>query len=141
MTSPPLGSSKPPMIRNKVVLPQPLGPKREKNSPRLMSSETLSSAVTSPNRLVTPRTDTAVSELFTIVGRDMIRASAAGESSTFDTAPGFHPSVEIGRLLDSVVLDRSIEDSVAGFLLVLGREPRWAETRRRHISGQLGEVL
>ena len=38
--SPSSGSSKPPIIRRSVVLPQPLGPRSEKNSPRLMSSDT-----------------------------------------------------------------------------------------------------
>src|SRR5689334_5628655 len=55
---PSVGSSKPPIMRRTVVLPQPDGPRREKNSPRRMSSETPSTAATSPKRLVTPRIET-----------------------------------------------------------------------------------
>ena len=47
---PPLGSSKPPIIRSVVVLPQPDGPRSEKNSPLPTSSETPSTARTSRNR-------------------------------------------------------------------------------------------
>src|SRR5215207_4663746 len=50
---PALGSSNPAISRSRVVLPQPLGPSRAKNSPRAISSETPSTAVTSPKRLVT----------------------------------------------------------------------------------------
>ncbi len=47
---PAVGSSKPPIIRSVVVLPQPLGPSSEKNSPEPMSSEMPSTARTSPKR-------------------------------------------------------------------------------------------
>ena len=47
---PPVGSSKPPIIRRVVVLPQPDGPSSEKNSPLTTSSETPSTARTSRNR-------------------------------------------------------------------------------------------
>ena len=47
------GRSKPPSIRSKVVLPQPDGPRREKNSPFLMENETSSTAVSAPKRFVT----------------------------------------------------------------------------------------
>src|ERR1700687_3162603 len=39
-----------------VVLPAPLGPIRPQIAPRATSNETLSSAVTPPNRIVSPRT-------------------------------------------------------------------------------------
>ena len=48
------GCSNPPIIRRLVVLPQPLGPSSEKNSPSRISSETERTASTLPNRLVTP---------------------------------------------------------------------------------------
>ena len=57
---PPVGSSKPAIIRSIVVLPEPDGPSIEKNSPSAMSRSTPATAVTSPKRLVTPRSDTAV---------------------------------------------------------------------------------
>src|SRR5690625_199927 len=50
--SPSVGSSKPAMQRIVVVLPQPEGPSSAKNSPRLMVISTSSTAVTSPNFLV-----------------------------------------------------------------------------------------
>src|SRR5690606_10912887 len=42
-----------------VVLPQPEGPRREKNSTRSISSDTLSTAMTSSNFLVTCRSSTS----------------------------------------------------------------------------------
>ncbi len=55
---PSFGSSKPPIIRSSVVFPHPDGPRREKNSPFRMSSDTASTAATSPKRFVTPRIST-----------------------------------------------------------------------------------
>ena len=49
---PSLGSSKPASIRISVVLPQPEGPSRQKNSRSKISSDRLSTATTSPNRFV-----------------------------------------------------------------------------------------
>src|SRR5256886_2190652 len=48
------GSSKPATIRSVVVLPQPLGPSSEKNSPSPISSVTSSTARCVPKRLLTP---------------------------------------------------------------------------------------
>ena len=48
-----VGSSKPAIIRNVVVLPQPEGPRSEKNSPLPIFRLTWSTAVTSPNCFVT----------------------------------------------------------------------------------------
>ena len=61
---PAVGSSSPATIRRVVVLPQPDGPSREKNSPSPMVRLTSSTAVTSvpdrsPNRLTTPVNSTA----------------------------------------------------------------------------------
>src|SRR4028119_335360 len=50
---PSLGVSKPASIRMSVVLPQPEGPSRQKNSPSKMSSVRWSTATASPNRFVT----------------------------------------------------------------------------------------
>ena len=52
---PSVGSSKPAIIRSNVVLPQPDGPSKTKNSPDKMSRLTLSTAVTLPKRLETLR--------------------------------------------------------------------------------------
>src|SRR3954469_1669972 len=48
------GTSKPAIIRKLVVLPQPLGPRSEKNSPSAIESETSFTAATLPKPLVTP---------------------------------------------------------------------------------------
>jgi hypothetical protein len=48
------GCSKPPIMRSVVVFPQPLGPRREKNSPSRMSRETSRTAATLPKLLLTP---------------------------------------------------------------------------------------
>ncbi len=53
--SPELGATKPPITFRVVVLPQPEGPSRQKNSPSWMSRSTGSSAMALPYRLDTPR--------------------------------------------------------------------------------------
>ena len=52
--SPAEGVSKPAIIRISVVLPQPDGPRIEKNDPRGTPKLTSSTAVKGPNRLLTP---------------------------------------------------------------------------------------
>ena len=51
--APAVGISKPAIIFRIVVLPQPDGPSREKNSPRAMLKQASSTATKSPNRLAT----------------------------------------------------------------------------------------
>src|SRR5688572_15390047 len=53
--SPSSGTSSPARSRRVVVLPHPEGPRSEKNSPRPISSDTPSTAVCAPKRLVTDR--------------------------------------------------------------------------------------
>ena len=53
---PELGCSKPASMRSSVVLPQPDDPSRANISPLPIFSDTASTAVKSPNRLVTSRT-------------------------------------------------------------------------------------
>src|SRR4051794_34446584 len=48
------GVPKPASIRSSVVLPQPDGPSRAKNSPARISSDSLSTATKPPKRFVTP---------------------------------------------------------------------------------------
>ncbi len=52
-TSPSLGCSKPAIMRRLVVLPQPEGPRIERNSPALTARLFSTTAATSPKRLVT----------------------------------------------------------------------------------------
>ena len=58
-TVPEVGSLKPAIIRSVVVLPQPEGPSREKNSPAATSRSMPSTTRVPPNSLVRPRSDTA----------------------------------------------------------------------------------
>src|SRR5262249_12690183 len=51
--SPSVGSMNPEIIRRIVVLPQPLGPRKLKNSPCGMVTETRETAASSPNFLLT----------------------------------------------------------------------------------------
>src|SRR5258708_13628818 len=55
-TRPPSGRSNPATTLSSVVLPEPLGPRMVKSSPGAMSSDTPSSATTSPKRRVSPST-------------------------------------------------------------------------------------
>src|SRR5258705_2640140 len=58
-TRPPSGRSNPATTCNSVVWPEPLGPRMVKSSPGAMSSDTPSSATTSPKRRVSPSTPSA----------------------------------------------------------------------------------
>src|SRR5688572_16720593 len=53
-TDPASGFSKPATTFSSVVLPEPLGPRMVKSSPRATCNDTPSSAATSPNRLAAP---------------------------------------------------------------------------------------
>src|SRR5437773_3254332 len=57
--SPSSGCSKPAISRSDVVLPQPDGPSRERNSPCRTFRLTAFTAVSDPNRLVTARNSTS----------------------------------------------------------------------------------
>src|SRR5690348_13838535 len=57
--SPSSGCSKPAINRSEVVLPQPDGPRRDRNSPLRTFSVTALTAVSEPNRLVTARSSTS----------------------------------------------------------------------------------
>src|SRR5712671_2039892 len=65
VTAPSVGSISPPIILSRVLFPQPDGPSRQRNSPRLISSDTWSRASTvceargSPYRWVTFATEIA----------------------------------------------------------------------------------
>src|SRR5688572_3139028 len=62
--SPEVGSSKPPIIRSVVFLPQPDGPSRLKNSPSRTSRLMWSTATASPKRLTTSTSLTSTSGTF-----------------------------------------------------------------------------
>jgi hypothetical protein len=54
-TRPASGASKPAIMRSVVVLPQPDGPRREKNSPSAMASDTSSTARAAPAKTLVTR--------------------------------------------------------------------------------------
>src|SRR5206468_2674478 len=58
-TCPALGSSRPAMIFNTVVLPHPLGPSKVRNSPLLTRRENASTASTLPNDLLISTSSTS----------------------------------------------------------------------------------
>src|SRR5688572_16855145 len=62
-TRPESGSSKPAIMRSDVVLPQPDGPSREKNSPAAMSSVTPSTASTRPSKVLVTLSSLMVAEV------------------------------------------------------------------------------
>ena len=65
---PECGAIAPVSIRMVVVFPLPFGPRKPKISPRATSKSMPSTAVKSPKRLVSPRTETAVSAVVSNVG-------------------------------------------------------------------------
>src|ERR1039458_5358983 len=64
--SPALGSTKPAISRNVVVLPQPDGPSRQTRWPCSMVSEISSTTATVPYRLVRPRNSTDATQVLPI---------------------------------------------------------------------------
>src|SRR3990172_12408982 len=58
-TKPAFWGSRPATTRRRVVFPQPLGPRKQTNSPSPTESETLLRATTSPNFLAMPSSSTA----------------------------------------------------------------------------------
>src|SRR5947209_6086500 len=81
---PAVGSSKPPIIRSVVVLPQPEGPSRAKNFPRSISSEMSSTATTSSKRLVrcSSRTSATAAGVAITVSLALITSRLGGSDDT-----------------------------------------------------------
>src|SRR6266446_3990287 len=77
-TRPPSGLSKPATTFNSVVLPEPLGPRMVKSSPEAMSSDTPSSATTSPKRRVSPSTRSPPAFAAPILAAPILAANASG---------------------------------------------------------------
>src|SRR5688572_25820518 len=100
------------MMFSSVLFPQPDGPSRVRNSPCLISNDTLSSASTvrgapvSPKRCVTPRTEMAgASVAAAVVGAKFKRAPRSGYSlkPAQATQPGCLESVNFHRHEAAVV--------------------------------------
>src|SRR5262245_13467438 len=69
---PSVGVSNPPMQRKVVVLPQPLGPRSEKNSPSRTSNERGPTVTWGENRLVSPRTSRRPLGPATVLAQDLL---------------------------------------------------------------------
>src|SRR5690242_1237456 len=97
-----VGSSKPPIMRTVVVLPQPDGLRRAKKLPRAISSERLSTATTSSKRFVTSTRRTSAG---------LERGGAAGSvrSSTAIAAglPG-HVGTPVVELLPELEVEEAL---------------------------------
>src|SRR5262245_27346519 len=73
-TAPRFWRSRPAMMRRSVVLPHPLGPRKQTNSPGSTDSVTSRSATKAPNFLTTPSRATAAGRAATwLTGRDPLR--------------------------------------------------------------------
>src|SRR4029434_298179 len=81
-TCPASGSTSPATMRSTVLLPQPEGPSRERNSPGAASRETSATATTGPNALRSPETRSAGAAPLTAAD-----ASRARPGSPRDLAP------------------------------------------------------
>src|SRR6516225_9574520 len=120
MTIRPLsGISRPAIIRSKVVLPQPDGPSSANSAPRLIFSETSSTAATAPKCLCTPAT---------------LSSGMPGSFPRFEPRPGSgarplvfrrrrqvdeKPLADIrGRVDRGVVADRGLDQQGAGQIRV-----------------------
>src|SRR3954453_12955721 len=104
-TRPASGVSKPAIIRSVVVLPQPLGPSREKNSPSSISNVTSFTAGAVPKLLLTPASAIATRPL-----------EPMGESNAAKAARITGSQTEPGSVLEpgSRVSNRSTDDASAG---------------------------
>ena len=87
--------SKPPIRLRVVVLPQPLGPSSEKNSPLRISRSTRSSATTEPKRLPTSRSSTAELSMG-------IRGERTRAASPLSTGAGRRQRVAFGTLFAAI---------------------------------------
>src|SRR5262245_41911864 len=114
------GSTSPATMRSTVLLPQPEGPRSERNSPRSTSRETSSTATTAPKVLRSRRTLSAGRARLTVAG-----ALPARPGSPRDLAsPALGPLRELPR------------DEIG-----VGKVHARHDVRRRHELGQIGREL
>src|SRR5438105_8894326 len=103
------GVSKPAIIRSVVVLPQPLGPSSEKNSPSSIARLTSRTAAAFPKRLPTPS-----SAIATLRSACMRRVSHRRRGAGADGEPWTERGVRqrLPRLVDQALqrIDRSLGD-------------------------------
>src|SRR5262249_56398793 len=99
--APPDGVSNPAMQRSVVVLPQPLGPRSEKNSPSITSKDRGPTVTWGEYRLVSPRTSSSILGLTT-------GGPATGGPATALAQHLLVPAGEVGGavLIDLLVVER-----------------------------------
>ena len=103
------------MQRSKVVLPHPEGPSRHTSSPAATSSETLSSAVKAPKRLLTLRTFIGTPHLGNYAGaiRPAIVASRDSNADSFYFLADYHALIKCD---DPQRIQRSRQEIAATWL-------------------------
>src|SRR5882724_5388381 len=130
-TRPSSGRSKPAISRRVVVLPEPEGPSRVKNSPAGISRSTRSTATTSPYVLRMPSSRTSISAAG-------IGCAAGSDSASAGVAKRFLQQVEAA--LEQWVVDREGDEYANDVSVDTAREEDQAAVTgsRRHGFGQVG---
>src|SRR4051812_42864100 len=105
---PDVGASKPPIMRSVVVLPQPDGPSRLKNSPLTTSRSMWSTATVSPNALTTSTSLT--STVVTFVGTPEVQAR--GGASGAPVGRGYGSSWRVSNARHDVRALHMVRDSL-----------------------------
>src|SRR6266511_3295157 len=128
------GRSKPAMSLSVVVLPEPDGPSRVKNSPAGISRSTRSTATTSPYVLRMPSSRTSISAAG-------MGCAAGSDSASAGVAKRFLQQVE--STLEQRVVDREGDEDANDVSVDTAREEDQASLtcRRRHRLGQVGRRL
>src|SRR2546428_996527 len=125
------GRSKPAMSRSVVVLPEPDGPSRVKNSPPGISRSTRSTATTSPYDLRMPASRTSISAAG-------MECAAGSDSASAGVAKRFLQQVE--PALEQRAVDREGDEYANHVSVDTAREEDEAAVTcsRRHGFGQVG---
>src|SRR5712691_3482104 len=128
------GRSKPAISRSVVVLPEPDGPSRVKNSPAGISRSTRSTATTSPYVLRMPASRTSISAAG-------MECAAGSDSASAGVAKRFLQQVE--PALEQRVVDREGDKDTNDVSVDTAREEDQAAVtcRRGHGLGQVGRRL
>src|SRR3989442_9958535 len=128
------GRSKPAISRSVVVLPEPDGPSRVKNSPAGISRSTRSTATTSPYVLRMPASRTSISAAG-------MESAAGSDSASAGVAKRFLQQVE--PALEQRVVDREGDENANDVSVDTAREEDEAAVTRggRHRLGEVGRRL
>src|SRR5258708_33942711 len=106
-TSPSVGSTRPAIMRNVVVLPQPLGPSSATSSPAAMRSVTLSTAVLVANTFVKPEMARSVALSVTASApEDLVELIQDGAALRIDLLPVEHVELHLAHARLGIGNDR-----------------------------------